>query len=134
MTDILHFEYPHVPQGYRTFKCSTPGCREFATMMVDLRHTLAHLPNHRRCFCGGCGWEAVKREAEITGDAFYDLVVDSAPTGLFLYRAKCDAPGGWRGWRYMVALRRENILERACPNPWALRDGDGNFVVRDSAR
>ena len=124
--NISHFDIDTgVPAGFKTFKCATPGCRAKATMAVEMPHTLG--AGRARFFCNSCGHASAQYEANHCGGNGPDCVIESAPVGLHIYRKREDSPGGWRGHVYLVALRGSDIchqIER--PNPWALRDGDGN--------
>ena len=137
---IVGREWPdNIPQGFRTFKCSAPGCRKMAAMKVH-DPTLRHLSNDERCFCRDHGLAVFKQAQEqgyrarhngLSPVEWPDIVTIWSSKDHYLMRRRQDAVGGWRGWEYAEIVTAADYVERACPNPWALRDGDGNFVIRE---
>lgn len=128
---IVGREYPdNLPEGFRTFKCAALGCRKMATMQVRdpcLKHL--HAGQDTRCFCLSHGMGVVDQTVEQTGCDWYEPIIEMASTGYHLMRRRQDAYGGWKGWEYAVILTPESAAERDCPNPLALRDNDGNWLI-----
>jgi len=118
-----------IPMGFQTFKCASPGCRKKACIQVHDK-CLAHLCEDTRCYCLAHGFDVVKRDSE-DGQlcAYYERIVEQASPGCCLYRKRQNAFGGWYGWEYAVMLTPADCRERQCPNPYALVDNDGNYIV-----
>jgi hypothetical protein len=75
----------------------------------------------------------MKRESPpiYRGECQHERIVESANRSqdCYLYRRRLEAHGGYRGWEYAVMLTPSEAARRECPNPWALRDGEGGYLL-----
>ena len=130
---VIGREFPtNIPDGFRAFKCAAAGCRKMASMKVRVA-SLSHLKNDTRCFCHSHGVAEAKVTMEKAGCHYYEAIIESASTGHYLMRRRADCHGDWKGWEYAVVLTADAVLERECPNPYALHDNDGNWVIREES-
>lgn len=122
----------NIPGGFRTFKCQAPGCRRMAQMQVRTA-ALKHLGKQgTRCFCHEHGQAERDAAMDVYPPSDWpSLAPLCASDGQYLMRRRQDAFGGYRGWEYAEVVTEEDNWERQNPNPWAVRDGDGNYIIRD---